>query len=526
MVKTRFRSLRTRLLIPLIGGSMLAALAVGGVSYVLGDRVVQRSMNSRFEAIRSTLSTATFPLTPTVLKTLAELTETELASYDPRGQRIESSFAGAPATLPAASLATASQHPGQLEDSPRPQQEPQQGLPHVAPSDGFDSRLLAGYQTRHFSRRRSADDPAAVAHVLVMFDERDLQEARLAAASLPLATGLSSTLLLSIVALALTERMIHRIAALERNVKRIAAGEFQPRRIGGEPDADAAEELDELGRLGAAVRGMGDELAILWEAVHRQERQKLIHQIAAGLAHQLRNSLTGARMAVELHARRCPRHPNGDDLAGDGLEVALRELERTEDYVQRILRIASQPGAAAPAASPDAAPAAAPDAAPAAAPLEARRGLGGRSEAGEAGTVGEATAAVRESLQVVADHQHVTLDWKLDAAALEQRVADRASLTAALENLVLNALQSGGEVVGVEADCVAGQVQIKVTDNGPGPSEAVGEELFEPFVTSKPEGLGLGLAVVRRSAEDLGGSVRWFRSDHQTVFVLTVAPLA
>ena len=55
--------------------------------------------------------------------------------------------------------------------------------------------------------------------------------------------------------------------------------------------------------------------------IHESERARLLAQLAAGLAHQLRNSLTGARMSIQLHPRRHPASA-GDET----LSVALRQL--------------------------------------------------------------------------------------------------------------------------------------------------------------------------------------------------------
>ena len=59
---------------------------------------------------------------------------------------------------------------------------------------------------------------------------------------------------------------------------------------------------------------------------------------------------------------------------------------------------------------------------------------------------------------------------------------------------------------------------IEVTDSGPGPPADVAARLFEPFVTGKPEGVGLGLAVARQVAEAHGGSLTWARPDGRTCF--------
>jgi signal transduction histidine kinase len=84
---------------------------------------------------------------------------------------------------------------------------------------------------------------------------------------------------------------------------------------------------------------------------------------------------------------------------------------------------------------------------------------------------------------------------------------DRVQLVQLLLNLAQNAIQAargrpGARVdLGLAADPAAGQVVVTVTDTGPGIAEDILPALFEPFVTTKPEGLGLGLAICRTIVE-------------------------
>jgi len=87
--------------------------------------------------------------------------------------------------------------------------------------------------------------------------------------------------------------------------------------------------------------------------------------------------------------------------------------------------------------------------------------------------------------------------------------ADREMIRRALLNLVLNALDAmpeGGELA-VRTVCGPQRVEIQVADTGSGLSEEALGRAFEPFYTTKPAGTGLGLAIVYRIAEVHGGNV-------------------
>jgi signal transduction histidine kinase len=76
-----------------------------------------------------------------------------------------------------------------------------------------------------------------------------------------------------------------------------------------------------------------------------------------------------------------------------------------------------------------------------------------------------------------------------------------------LENAVYAASPAGE--VAVRADRGGDAVEVHVEDSGPGVDEATRRRLFEPLITTKERGIGLGLALVKRIAERHGGTVSY-----------------
>src|SRR5258708_9926903 len=77
---------------------------------------------------------------------------------------------------------------------------------------------------------------------------------------------------------------------------------------------------------------MAERLAQFQETIRQTERLRLLGQVSGGLAHQLRNGVAGARLAVQLHAKDCPATEDGEALA-----VALRQLALVEMHLKRFL---------------------------------------------------------------------------------------------------------------------------------------------------------------------------------------------
>jgi signal transduction histidine kinase len=201
----------------------------------------------------------------------------------------------------------------------------------------------------------------------------------------------------------------------------------------------------------------------------RAEQLAAVGQLAAGVAHEVRNPLTGIKFLIESALRMTNPVP----LTGEDLRLIRQEIVRIERTVQGLLDFARMP-------PPDRQP-------------HDLRVL-----------VAEATALARSRAERKPVETCVTLpDEPVPLSA------DRDQMLSLLTNLLFNAIDAtplGGRV-SVRVALEPSGIIVEVTDTGPGIDPSVVARLFTPFVTTKPTGTGLGLTVARRVARDHGGTL-------------------
>ncbi len=230
-------------------------------------------------------------------------------------------------------------------------------------------------------------------------------------------------------------------------------------------------------------------------ALHlRAERLEAVAELAASLAHEIRNPLASIRSAVEQLAGLATRAPacdaaDPDDVRGDVRTLAALTV-RESDRLSRLLGEF----------------------------LDFTRARVTRLESLDL------TAAVRAAAGLAAAHPdasrvRVAVTEGGPAAGDALVDADPELLHRALFNLVLNATQAARSAVtvGVHVPHAAelpvglafasGALAVRVSDDGGGVPSEVTDRLFEPFVTTKAGGSGLGLAIVQRAVEAHGGVV-------------------
>jgi len=453
--------LRSQILLPM-GCVMLATVvAVSSVDAWLAGRRAQEQIEKQLREIGGTLAGASFPLTDNVLQQMRGLSGAEFVVVNRGGAIVASSFKEAVAEqLPA----------------PTAGQEPMT----------FQRRVLVAGETYlhsqlSLSRPFRGREPD-VLHVL--YPEGRYRHAWRAAVLPPALAGMAALVIVVAVSGMIAARVTRPLHRLSGQVDRIAEGDFAPLPI---PQRD-----DELRDLALAVNRMAEMLMRYEQQVRRNEKLRTLGRLGGGIAHQLRNAVTGCRLAIELHGRECALP---DD---EGLAVARQQLDLMEEYLQRFLSLGKQETR----------------------PLT-RLNL--------ADVVERALALVRPK----ARHLGVELHWSAPADLL--RVAgDADDLAQVVVNVVLNAVEAAAEAGAAQAAertaprvCIRlapaerpGVVRLEVLDTGLGPAEHVCDRLCEPLVSAKPDGVGLGLSLAQEVIEQHGGTLAWRRRDNLTCFVI------
>jgi len=257
------------------------------------------------------------------------------------------------------------------------------------------------------------------------------------------------------------------------------------RALAGRSDAHGDYLLADGRRLSLAQRSLADaggcaagrvllfsditEQRKIEQLLDRHRRLASMGEMAAGLAHQVRTPLSSALLYAS-NATRPELTPSYRAGLLDKSIVCLRDLEQLVSDMLSFARGASY--------------------------VEASFRLD------------DVLAALGTSVApVLGDDQELVIST---AAAAVELQGNREAIVGALINLVRNALQAAGTAARVEVSVhsAAEAVDIQVSDNGPGIAAEQAEKIFEPFVSLRSDGTGLGLAVVRSVARAHGGEVR------------------
>lgn len=261
------------------------------------------------------------------------------------------------------------------------------------------------------------------------------------------------------------------------------------------------------GRLEGAVAVVRDLSRVhqLEREVRRGATLAAAGRMAVGLAHEIRNPLGAIRGAVQLLARELAGRPDAARLC-EYTDVMLREVDRVNRLLEALLDLGR--------------------------PVELRR----------------APLNVHLLLErVLLLHDEAVRARRVSVVrrydpSLPAILGDEDRLLQVFHNLVRNALDALGEggrltlVTRVSRNPVYGRpdpgrgprtmVEVQVADDGPGIPAAIRERIFDPFVTTKPRGLGLGLALCHRILEEHQGAIQVDSAEGRGTVVTCVLPIA
>ncbi len=217
------------------------------------------------------------------------------------------------------------------------------------------------------------------------------------------------------------------------------------------------------------LRKVNEQLRIAYERLLRQERLAAAGQIAAGMAHEIKNPLA----SIKIFAEFLPEKYDDPDFRRKFSRIVQSEVDRINGIVHELLDFAKP------------------------APLKL-----------EPVNIGQ---LVEETAQLLSNQglkQGVEIEHRLATNGL-LIPADPKQLRQVLLNLALNSLEAmpaGGRLTFATSTIGIG-VRIQISDTGCGMSEEARAKIFDPFFTTKERGMGLGLAIVKGVIERHGGQI-------------------
>jgi nitrogen fixation/metabolism regulation signal transduction histidine kinase len=268
-----------------------------------------------------------------------------------------------------------------------------------------------------------------------------------------------------LVSLALLVYLAHRVSRpiqqLTAGLSRLAAGELNARVPGG--------RNDEIGRAIWAFNDMAERLQESTERLVYLRQLASWQALARKTAHEVKNSLTPIRLTVEEMVARSGQAERA--FLEQAAQIVADEIETLERRVRAFSEFAAEPPV-----SPS--------------PLDVN-------------------SLLQERMAFLkAAHPEVAYDCRL-AEPVPPAVADMDLLKGILTNLLENAAEAAGEGGSILGKTLAenGHVAIEVHDSGPGLSEQARASLFQPTISFKKRGMGLGLSIARKSALLSGGDI-------------------
>ena len=263
----------------------------------------------------------------------------------------------------------------------------------------------------------------------------------------------------------LTRQMLRPLVTVTERARAVARGDFAPRVL--------VDSHDEIGELASTFESMVAAIAAARGRLLTSERLATIGKMAAHVTHEIRNPLSSISLNLELLQDELPANSHEARALMKAIQAEIDRLTHlTEYYLSFVRRQSVQLD------------------------VVDMRPL-----------ISDVVDFMRRDFE----RRNVSVEFRADNEPLCASI-DESLLKQALFNLIRNgveAMPDGGHLQIAVLKERADYIAVYIDDEGVGIAPEIAATLFQPFVTNKPNGTGLGLVVTQQIVQSLGGEIDW-----------------
>jgi len=345
------------------------------------------------------------------------------------------------------------------------------------------------YTMGYRAYRNNDGYPAKIIGILTIPEQKRIREERARTTAYVYGALLLLLVIIMATASVLSNAVSKPIRKLREGLGEVAQGRFQ--------QPIPVESKDELGDLVQTFNTMQEQLSDSRRELAKKEREVAWSEMARQVAHEIKNPLTPMKLSIQHLQRSMGSDPSVDNGQRESIKKITGNLIEQIDALARIANDFARFG---------------------------------RMPKRKLETI-NINSILRDAAEVFAEDESIDIDLNLESKSLEV-LCDLEETKRIFINLIKNAKQASDEgatiklyssIIPQGADSKA---QITVQDSGSGIPDELHEKIFQPNFSTKTSGMGLGLAIVNRSIQEMNGTIEFESStegvNKGTIFTITL----